>query len=67
MGRAEVDLNIEPCDQKALTSTLESNASGFTGMSCISEEGNEALQGLLYDNDRTTLHVELEVCDETVT
>ena len=67
MGRAEIDLNIEPCDQKELSSTLHSDSGGFTGMTCIQEEENEALQGLLYDNDRTTLHVELDVCDETTT
>ena len=59
---AWVEVELEPCDQKELTKSLHYDKNTFTGMSCIKDENNEVLQGLLYDSNRKSINIEINAC-----
>ena len=58
-------VELEPCDQKELTKSFHYDKNSFIGMSCIKDENNEVLQGLHYDPNRKSIHIEITACEET--
>ena len=59
------DVELEPCDEKELTKSFHYDENSFTGMSCIKDLNNEVLQGLHYDPNRKSIHIEITACVET--
>ena len=56
---SQIEIEVEPCDQKELTKSLYYDTSSFTNMTCIKDEKFEVLQGLLYDYNKTIINIDL--------
>ena len=57
-----LEVELGPCDEKELTKSLDYDETTFTGMSCIKDDNDEVIQGLLFDKNRKSINIEISTC-----